>query len=237
MIKPNWDISNYTKHSISEIQNFGVYAIMGKLNDDVLYIGSTKATSNLKTGHHKIGFAKRWGKHIDIFRHGGRSNLNLLAYINNDPSKIYFIILEVVDYNIKEDILLQKEDYWISELSPKFNIITNNSNPIERLKQWQNCSAKAKRKGVNQYTLHGQFIKKYASMREAQRQTGCDYGSINRVCMGKLKQTGGYIFRLTKNELVNSELSNEYICFIQNKYSKKWKDAIIELGLSLKRNS
>ena len=109
MIKPNWDISNYTKHSISEIQNFGVYAIMGKLNDDVLYIGSTKATSNLKTGHHKIGFAKRWGKHIDIFRHGGRSNLNLLAYINNDPSKIYFIILEVVDYNIKEDILLQKE--------------------------------------------------------------------------------------------------------------------------------
>ena len=50
-------------------------------------------------------------------------------------------------------------------------------------------------KSVIQYSKDGIFIAEYPSVREAERQTGCNNSHICDCCMGKLKSTGGYIWK------------------------------------------
>ena len=51
------------------------------------------------------------------------------------------------------------------------------------------------RKQVSQFTLEGEFIKKYDSAREAARKTGIDYGNISKCCNGRYKTAGGFIWK------------------------------------------
>ena len=50
-------------------------------------------------------------------------------------------------------------------------------------------------KSVLQYSMNGEFITKYSSTRDAERQTGCYHNSISKCCKGKQKTCGGYIWR------------------------------------------
>ena len=50
-------------------------------------------------------------------------------------------------------------------------------------------------KPVLQYSKDGIFIAEYPSTQEAERQTGCYHGSICNCCKGKLKSTGGFIWK------------------------------------------
>lgn len=47
-------------------------------------------------------------------------------------------------------------------------------------------------KPVCQYSLNGEWIATYKSMREAEQITGIPNGRICRCCKGELKKTGGY---------------------------------------------
>ena len=49
--------------------------------------------------------------------------------------------------------------------------------------------------GILQYSKDGEFIAEYPSIREAERQTGCKNENICSCCKGKLKSTGGYIWK------------------------------------------
>ena len=51
------------------------------------------------------------------------------------------------------------------------------------------------KKPVLQFSKDGKFIAEYPSAHEAERQTGCYNGNICLCCMGKLKSTGGYIWK------------------------------------------
>lgn len=67
--------------------------------------------------------------------------------------------------------------------------------------QQENCDretqAKKLSKPVLQYTLDMVFIKEYASVSEASRQTGISHAHITECCNGKygLKTAGGYIWK------------------------------------------
>ena len=50
-------------------------------------------------------------------------------------------------------------------------------------------------KPVVQYSIDGEYIAEYASRLEAERQTGVNGVNIGRVCMGKRKTAGGYIWK------------------------------------------
>ena len=50
------------------------------------------------------------------------------------------------------------------------------------------------KKPVIQFSKNGEFIAEYPSVREAERQTGCNQSSICQCCKGKLKSAGGYIW-------------------------------------------
>lgn len=49
-------------------------------------------------------------------------------------------------------------------------------------------------KPVIQLTINGEFVKRYPSIKEASRQTGAPDEVITRVCKGKAKTSGGYIW-------------------------------------------
>lgn len=53
-------------------------------------------------------------------------------------------------------------------------------------------------KSVLQFSKDGEFIAEYPSAHEAERQTGCNQGNICRCCKGKLKSTGGFIWKYKK---------------------------------------
>ena len=50
-------------------------------------------------------------------------------------------------------------------------------------------------KPVNQYTLDGIYIATYKSIKEASRTTGTDQTGIVDCCKGRLKTSGGYIWK------------------------------------------
>ena len=49
-------------------------------------------------------------------------------------------------------------------------------------------------KSVKQYTMDGDLIAVYHSVREAARKTGVSYGNIGMTCRGIYKQTGGFLW-------------------------------------------
>ena len=50
-------------------------------------------------------------------------------------------------------------------------------------------------KSVLQFFKTGELIAEYPSIWEAERQTGCHHGHICECCKGKLKSTGGFIWK------------------------------------------
>ena len=50
-------------------------------------------------------------------------------------------------------------------------------------------------KSVLQFSKEGDFIAEYSSIHEAECKTGCNKGHICECCKGKLKTTGGYVWR------------------------------------------
>ena len=54
-------------------------------------------------------------------------------------------------------------------------------------------------KPVLQYDKNDIFINEYPSIKDAQRKTGVHQGAICRVCRGKLKSTGGFLWKYADN--------------------------------------
>lgn len=57
--------------------------------------------------------------------------------------------------------------------------------------------ARTQSKEVAQYDLQGNLLNVFYGASEASRKTGVDNSSISKCCKGKLKTTGGFIWRYT----------------------------------------
>ena len=60
-------------------------------------------------------------------------------------------------------------------------------------------SAKARSKPVLQFSLTGEFIREWPSAMEASHQIGIAQPNICNCCRGKLKSTGGFVWRYATN--------------------------------------
>lgn len=58
---------------------------------------------------------------------------------------------------------------------------------------------------VLQYSLTGEFLKEYNSLKEASEESKINKGTICKVCNGKGLTAGGYIWRYKKNPLESNE--------------------------------
>lgn len=65
----------------------------------------------------------------------------------------------------------------------------------EDTKQKSTEAKRPKMKPVLQYTLDGEFVGEYESVKEAYRQTGVHYGNICNCCIGRFHTAGGYIWK------------------------------------------
>lgn len=66
------------------------------------------------------------------------------------------------------------------------------------IKNHRKIMAKARGKKVSQYTLEGEFIATYESMKEAERQTGCNDDCIRNVIKGKTQTAKGFKWKLAE---------------------------------------
>lgn len=62
-------------------------------------------------------------------------------------------------------------------------------------------------KCVLQFSINGEFIKKWNSIIEASEQLGIDRGSITHVCKRELGSTGGYIWRYDLDTVTEKDLN------------------------------
>lgn len=58
-------------------------------------------------------------------------------------------------------------------------------------------------KKVYQFSLNGGLMAEFNSIREADRSTGINQSSILKCCNGKFKQSGGFIWSYTKEEVLS----------------------------------
>jgi hypothetical protein len=90
-----------------------------------------------------------------------------------------------------------------------------------------------KRKEVYQYDLDGNFIKKWTSMSESEKVTKIRH--IGCVCLGKLKQSGGYMWKYEflgekikpykkDNKKINQNRRKPIACFKDGKKVKEFKN-------------
>lgn len=75
-------------------------------------------------------------------------------------------------------------------------LITLSENVLNALYQQKTNSSE---KEVYQYDLNGKFIQKFPSAAEAARQLKLDSSTITKVCRGKNKTHGGFVFKYTQN--------------------------------------
>lgn len=62
--------------------------------------------------------------------------------------------------------------------------------------------SKSKMKAVEQYTLNGEYINTYDSMSAAELKTGIGRYGIQQCCLGRYKQSGGFIWKFKPREIV-----------------------------------
>jgi group I intron endonuclease len=67
---------------------------------------------------------------------------------------------------------------------------------LKHIKYKETCT-KRSGKRIGQYTLEGEFIKTWDSIREAHRHTGADRAVIKRCCSGQARTAGGFIWKYT----------------------------------------
>ena len=185
----------------SELENkSGIYCIHNTVNDK-RYIGSSK------------NLLHRLYTHRAYLRKNRHVNSKLQNSWNKHGEEAFrCYVLEFCE----PKILLEREQFYIDELKPWYNITTK----VQKLKMSDESRLKMSesrisgfRKGtirlyqekpIHQYTLTGQYIQSFKSIKEASEITGITRSSINRYLEGKYKKGGNCLWSLTKEKSLQS---------------------------------
>ena len=79
--------------------------------------------------------------------------------------------------------------------SHQLNVMTWAENKAKAYADHKSGKLRYDQKPILQFTKNGTFIKKYLSIREAERVTGAHNAHITSVCKNKRKYAGGFIWR------------------------------------------
>lgn len=153
---------------------YGVYKIAHKQYPNKIYIGST---SSLKG---KGGFYDRWRRHYADLKTQKHCNDKLQNMVNKyGIDGLEFSIIEVC----KNDECLNKEQFWIDELKPYYNIAKFAGNTLGVKPTLSHI--KKRSKAVLQYGLDGNFIKEHINAGFIEEEFGYNKGSIQQCCYNK----------------------------------------------------
>lgn len=178
----------------------GIYCIINIINNK-RYIGSSK---NIK---------RRLQIHRAELRHNWHSNSHLQRAWNKYGEKSFeYYVIEACS----DDILLDREQYYIDTLKPEYNMnLIVTIPPVMTKEVRQKLSETRKRKIQNgeipithnkhvyQYDLEGHYIREFKSIRKAAKFNNIHNSLIHRCLNGKYGQGGGFQWSYTKEEKLN----------------------------------
>jgi len=139
----------------------GIYRIQSKQNPERCYIGST------------AGMKKRWWGHLSNLRFNKHPNQKLQRHFNKyGESDLVFIILELCF----PEFLTAREQYYINELKPYFNICKIAGSPLgvkhtEKAKQRMSIAHKGLQAGKN-HPLYGKHHSEEAKRKMSEANKG-----------------------------------------------------------------
>lgn len=158
----------------------------------------------------------------------------------------------LTEKQVLEIIERLKINEFPSDIARDYNVSPRTISDIRLHKSWTHLTAdihfddisKRKRpcrKEVVQYDKAGNFVKEYASAREAEKETGIGYKLISAVCHGDKLTARGFVWRL-KGDAFNKYPTESSHCVKVDQYDrngafiKTWnmkKDVEQELGIRL----
>ena len=174
----------------------GIYCIVNTDNQKK-YVGSSK------------NIYQRLQKHRAYLRKNMHENKKLQNSWNKHGEDCFqYFILEFCP----EELLLKREQFYINTLKPWYNLVLE----VERLKFTEETKKKMSKsriegfkrgtvklyqeKPIHQYSLEGQYIQSFKSIKEASEKTNIARSSINRFLEGIYKKGGNYLWSLTKKD-------------------------------------
>lgn len=202
-----------------------IYKIQNKINGKI-YIGQTVGTLQRRISQHKSNSKKKSVINMAIRKYGWDN-----------------FVAEVIDSAKSIEELNQKEIYWIQHyesIAPNgYNLEIGGKNAInsEETRKKISQSLKGKYKGakspkakkVYMFSLSGELIAEYGSVREASRANNISNGQIASVCRGEHFIAKGYRWSYDKNNL--PKLPNKSSVIITyNGISRNIKDWSLELN-------
>lgn len=176
----------------------GIYCIVNTDNQKK-YVGSSK------------NIYQRLQKHRAYLRKNMHENCKLQnSWNKHGEDKFQYYVLEFCP----EDKLIEREQFFIDTIKPWYNITLE----VQRLKMSDESRVKMSKsrkegfekgtvvlyqeKPIHQYSLDGQYIQSFKSIKEASEKTGVTRSSINRFLEGKYKKGGNFLWSLTKEEFL-----------------------------------
>lgn len=164
-----------------------IYALIDPDSYDIRYIGKTVNPKSRISGH--INESKKYNHH----------RAKWIRKLLSEQKIPIFKILKICplsDFIKHESELIKKYQSKILTNSDE----SGQGNTGRKREIIESSSAKIS-KNVYQFSINGEFIKEYKSVREAARTLNTTHGNISKCCNGIFKHTGGYIFRYEKTSV------------------------------------
>ena len=150
------------------LKKSGIYCILN-LKNQKKYIGSSRYIYD-RICNHKMMLKNN--KH--------HNNYLQNSWNKNKSQNFIYIILEYCE----KDILIEREQFYIDNLKPEYNFITDVINNIITGKK------------IYQYTLEGKFIKEYDYIKQACLENNIHQSTICRFLNGTYNKGGDYLWSL-----------------------------------------
>ncbi len=169
----------------------GIYMIQNVVTKDC-YIGSS------------INLKGRWAKHSALLNHNHHENPFLQSSFNKYGKENF--TYTVMEFCGEEELRI-REQYYVDKLNPMFNLIKD----VERHVLSEESRAKVintlkegyasgrivsqSKKAVKKFSLDGEFIKEYDSLRDACEDVGIVTSTLIRCLKGVYNTAGGFVWR------------------------------------------
>lgn len=163
----------------------GLYQVSNYGNVKSLKDNKRKEREKILKPKNKKGYLQ-----INLYKNGKQKTFQIHRLVAHMFCEGYFDGYEVnhIDENKENNRADNLE--WCTH---KYNI--NYGTGIERSAKAQRGKNNPRARKVAQYNLNGNLIKIWDCMMDVKRALGISTGNIYDCCHGKLKQTGGYIWR------------------------------------------